>query len=138
MTADQGRKQCLDPSRRHICHRRYLSQESVEQTQRGHSRPRQQPRVRNPPKGRDGDVLRVEEYVLHMYTIIGKLLLQTTSHKESNIFDSNTQNTEAPQRQRIKDRNSTWERGRTVNGATGKQQMGDEGGISLVVGNRDR
>ena len=73
-----------------------------------------------------------------MYTIIGKLLLQTASHKESNIFNSNTQNTEAPQRQKIKDRSSTWERGRTVNKAIGKQQMSEEGGRSRAVGNSDR
>ncbi|GMN53870.1 hypothetical protein TIFTF001_022999 [Ficus carica] len=53
---------------------------------------------------------------------------------ESNIFDSNTQNTEARQTQRNKDRSCTWARGTTVNRATGNHRTGEEGATSRAVG----
>ncbi|GMN52581.1 hypothetical protein TIFTF001_021726 [Ficus carica] len=47
-------------------------------------------------------------------------------HRESNIFNSKTQNTETRRRKMINDRSITWERGRcTLNKGTVKQQMGE-------------
>ncbi|GMN50988.1 hypothetical protein TIFTF001_020150 [Ficus carica] len=69
---------------------------------------------------------------------LSEMIFKLGNSGESNIFDSNTQNTEATQRHGIKDRSSTWGRGRIINGATGKQQMGEEGGRSRLVRNSDR
>ncbi|GMN61320.1 hypothetical protein TIFTF001_030412 [Ficus carica] len=77
------------------------------------------------------EAIRVKEWILHRYSILGKMLhiVGAGGHRELKIFDSKTQNTEAGRRKRINDRSSTWERGRsTLIEGTVKQQMGGGGG----------
>ncbi|GMN59865.1 hypothetical protein TIFTF001_028966 [Ficus carica] len=83
------------------------------------------------------EAIRVEEWILHRYLILRKMLhiVGASGHRESNIFNSKTQNTEAGRRKRINDRSSTWERGRsTVIEGTVKQQMGEGGGGAGAAG----